>query len=132
MNSTQAKALNILNVQLRQSREKSVDDKISEMRRSFVSDNELEEITLGFLRSRRETGYTEAELDEVINTVIADRFLAICSELAGKGVVDVELDKSKPEGHRITFKWRDDLTDEENASIAKICREQHDKSVKHT
>jgi len=127
MNMYQAKAIALLNVTTRHVRAEALEKKQDAMRASFITSNEIEEIMMGAVRRREATEgprLTDVELQEIVNTVISDRFAASCSELAGLGLVDVNYDPAKPEGNRITYCWRDDLTQEEYALLDRITREQ--------
>jgi hypothetical protein len=124
MNATQAKTLAILNVQKRSAREEENERKRDAMRASLITDNEIEEIILGVMRTREDQAVTTADMADIINMIIADRFMAVCSELAGKGLVDVAYYPERPVGERIEYKWRNDLTKEEIVTLDKLCERQ--------
>lgn len=128
MNAIQAKALAMLNIQSRKTREEADEALCDKMRSSLISEDEMEQITLSL--SRRRDNVTTDELLEAINTIINHRYLALCSQLAGKGAVDVDIDMTAPEGHRVKYVWCRDLTEEENKSVERICREQQAKITK--
>jgi hypothetical protein len=133
MTPLQAKALAILNVKKRLGREEAYERKRDEMRAAFITDNEMAEIAMGTMRVMEAAGepnLTDVELQEVMNTVIADRLFAKYSEMAGKGILDVGYDRMQPEGRRVCYKWRSDLTEEENQMIVARCNELQNHTTK--
>jgi hypothetical protein len=109
MTPHEAKALAIVAVGNMDAKSAAKEADSESARRTFITDEEIEALVLGFFRSREETGGTDEEVRELLNEVIATRYMASCIELAAKGLINVDIDPQQPPGERLVFRPRKDL-----------------------
>lgn len=81
-----------------------------EMRQSFLTDQEMEQVILAVFRSRGDDGIvTDEEVKHIINEIITIRFMNSCTELVLKGLLNVDYDPTLPPNERLVFKARRDI-----------------------
>lgn len=111
MTPLQAKSLALLNLQKRDANEAERERQGDALRATIISDDEIENIIESAIRTRARSGrgITTEELQMLVNTIIGDRYAAGLSEMAGKGLLDIEFDPTKPAGQRIDYDIREDI-----------------------
>ena len=109
MTPKEAKALALVAVGRQEAKSAVDNQRRDELRRSFMTDAEAEELILGIMRVRGTQGANEDEVTALINECISARFMASCVDLAVKGLLDVDYDPTQPVGDRLVFKYRKDL-----------------------
>lgn len=109
MTQKEAKALALVAVGRQEAKTAVESQRREELRRSFLTDDEAEELILGVMRARGDRGANEDEVTAILNDCISTRFMSSCVDLAAKGLLDVDYDPTQPVGDRLVFKYRKDL-----------------------
>ena len=87
------------------------------VRQTMLTDDEAESLISAIMRRRGERGATETEVLTLVNECMTMRLLSSCVDLAVKGLVDVDIDLSKPVNEQIAFFQRKDIEGEIRAAI---------------
>ena len=119
MTANEAKALALVAVGKIEAAEAAEQQKRDALRQSMLTNQEEETLIMSLMRSRGEAGATDAEAAELLNECISARFIACCVDLAAKGLIDVDVDLTKPVNDRVTFKRRKDIEDTLREALAR-------------
>lgn len=109
MTPLEAKALSIVATSKMDAHRTADDVNRREVCRAMMSDEEVENLLAEFFRARGGRGATEQEATDMVNDVIALRFMAGCAELAIKGLMDIDYNPNNPPADRLIFRYREDL-----------------------
>jgi len=111
MTPIEAKALALVAVSKIEAKGAVDQQQRDDMRRSMLTDTEVENMILSLMRSRGPRGITAQETTDAMNEIITIRFLGACIDLALKGLLDIDFDLTQPMNDRLIFRQRKDIED---------------------
>lgn len=131
MTPLQAKSMALLNLQRREANDAERERQGDQLRAMLITDDEVENIFTALLRSRvaENRGTTTEELQQMVNTIIAERYAAGLSEMAGKGLMDIKFDPTKPYGQQIEYDIRADMEPEVREELLRRANEARAKTA---